>query len=325
VIEDSFKGSVAGRVELDSTFHFDAGTRYLIYGAEAGDRLVLHACSEIVALASAKADVLYLEGLRAGVRQGVLFGHVSLRSQDGQRSLPLADVMVVAASSNNARQENRVGQYGDFKMVLRPGTYSTWVEREGRQVTDTEQLAVAEGDQRKNFSVAALPGDFARDRFITATTMGPIVLGATLEEARRELPTASFRRTSDGDGVALVQIDFGPEESITVSAGEDDPTAPIDWSKIIESMETFSPRFSIDGLIRPGTAVDYAVMVWGPVDRIIKSEIEAREYVNFETQPQAFILRLDYTGEFSSGERDTKRYRPNAKILSIAISRSNQR
>lgn len=307
-IEDTFKGSVTGKLVFDSTFNFVEGARYVIYGATSPDRLVVHSCSRIVALAEADAALRYLNGVRAGARPGVLYGQVSLASDD--RFQPLSDAVVVISSAADARHETRVGPYGRFTIVLSPGAYSMWVERQGRQVTNPEQLVVAEGDVPKNFLVAAVPGDFARDRSITPTAIGPIVLGATLAEARREVPNAKFRRIADGDGVALVVIDLGPDESIIVWAGEDEPTAPIDWSQTIQSIETFSPRFTINGLIAPGTTVDYAAMVWGPVQQIVRSEIESREYVEFAQQPPGFTLRLDPGG---------------ARILSISVAKSSRR
>ena len=83
--------------------------------------------------------------------------------------------------------------------------------------------------------------------------MGHVRLRMTLDEARRALPTASFRRTSDGDGAALVEISFGEDDSLTVRADEDDAAAPIDWSKRIVNIEAFSTTFHTTEGIHPGS------------------------------------------------------------------------
>jgi len=42
--------------------------------------------------------------------------------------------------------------------------------------------------------------------------------------------------------------------------------------------------------------------------------------VTFEKQPSYLTLRLDYTGIFSAGSRQTTKFESDAKILSIAVS-----
>jgi hypothetical protein len=57
----------------------------------------------------------------------------------------------------------------------------------------------------------------------------------------------------------------------------------------------------------------------GPVREIMVSEIESREFITFERQPAWLTCRLDYTGLFPTGARMTKAYKPEARILSVAI------
>jgi hypothetical protein len=155
---------------------------------------------------------------------------------------------------------------------------------------------------------------------ITASAMGQVRLRMTLDEARRALPVASFKRTSDGDGAALIEIAFGRDGSVSVWADEDDPAAPIDWSRRIVTIETFSAAFHTREGIHPGSLVTDAASVFGQVREIVKSEIESREYVTFARQPAWLTFRLDYTGIFSPGLRRTTSFAPGGKIWSIAIS-----
>jgi hypothetical protein len=160
----------------------------------------------------------------------------------------------------------------------------------------------------------------ADPHLITRSAIGHVRLGMTLDDARRALPTASFSRTSDGDGAALVEADFGHHNSLILWADENDPASPIDWSKRIVTIETFSAAFHTREGIHPGSLVTDAAKVFGPVRRITKSEIESREYVTFARQPQALTFRIDYTGIFRPGLRQTTSFAPGAKISSIAVS-----
>jgi hypothetical protein len=143
----------------------------------------------------------------------------------------------------------------------------------------------------------------------------------TIAEARQALPTATFARTSDGDGLALVEVTFGVDTSLTLFADEDDPESPIDSSRKITRIETFSPAFHTVEGVRPGALVTDVEAVFGKTREIVKSEIESREFIDFERQPAFLTIRLDYAGVFADGANRTKEYRPGAKILSIALPR----
>jgi hypothetical protein len=320
VIETTFKGLVTGNVTIETPQQFTAGSRYVIYGSEAADRLVVAPCARVRLVSEADGDLTYLAGMRKGVEQGVVYGQLTLVSAFG-RALPFSEATIEVSSPDGGRQSFAVGKYGSFEIVLRPGSYLFWVERDGRQANNPERIEITTGDQPKFFSVAARAVDMERGRQISATMIGPISLGMTLADARRAAPNAEFRRRSDGDGAALVEIEFEPNEVLIVWAGEDDPALPIDWTKTIRVIETFSETFSVDGMIAPGSLIAQVVDHWGPVQDIVVSEIEARQFVTFERQPREFTIRLDYTGEFGDGTRHTTRYKPGAKILSIAISK----
>jgi len=164
---------------------------------------------------------------------------------------------------------------------------------------------------------ASQPSD---GRLITPSSMGSVRLNMTLDAVRQLLPTASFERGSDGDGAALVRVRFGQGDSLVLWADEDDPDAPIDWSRQIITIYTFSETFhTIEG-VRPGTPVVDAVRVFGPVREVVVSEIESRQFITFERQPSWLTFRLDYTGIFPPGARATTQVQPGAKLVAIYIS-----
>jgi hypothetical protein len=135
---------------------------------------------------------------------------------------------------------------------------------------------------------------------ITVSAMGQPRLNMTLDEARRALMPASFARASDATGAALFEVTFGKGDSLTLWADEDDPAAPIDWSKRIVTIETFSAAFHTREGVHPGSLVNDVMTSFGPVREIVKSEIESRQYITFTRQPKAFTFRLNDRGIFPS-------------------------
>jgi len=158
---------------------------------------------------------------------------------------------------------------------------------------------------------------------IDSNGIGGILLGMSLGNARGVIPGARLERTSDGDGAALVAVKVDTTDLLTVHAGEDDASTPIDWTKAISFIETFHPSCSTATSIRPGALVADVQGTLGPVVRIVESEIESRQYITFERQPVWMTLRLDYTGIFPAGSRETTAFKPEARLLSISIARNN--
>jgi uncharacterized membrane protein len=166
-------------------------------------------------------------------------------------------------------------------------------------------------------SIASEPGD---TYVVSASGIAGIRLDMTLDEARRRLPAAKFERVSDGDGAALVEVTLAPAASMILWAEEDAPNAPIDWSKRVKTIETFSSVFhTVDG-VHPGSLVVDVERVLGETKEIQKSEIESREFIAFQKQPANFTFRLDYTGIFPAASRTTTKFEPGAKIHSISVS-----
>jgi len=154
---------------------------------------------------------------------------------------------------------------------------------------------------------------------ITENGIGPVKLGMTLLEAKRAFPKATFSRGSDGEGVALVNVSTKESQVMVLHAGEEDKSKPINWSRRISSIETFSSNSSTSLGVRPGGLVAEAEKQYGKVLKIIMSEIEARQFAEFKNQPRGMIFRIDYSGVFSEGQSETLRYRPDAKIYSIIL------
>jgi hypothetical protein len=168
-------------------------------------------------------------------------------------------------------------------------------------------------------SVVPAQAEESRRCVISQSGIAPVRLGMTLQEAKKAFPSATFRRTSDGDGAALVSVSLGKEEWMTLHAGEDDPQVPIDWAKRIRFIETFHSACKTMNGVHPGLPVADVEKRFGRTREIVQSEIESREYIRFWNQPARFVFRLNYSGIFAEGSRSTSRFSPDARIYSIAV------
>jgi hypothetical protein len=157
------------------------------------------------------------------------------------------------------------------------------------------------------------------ERLISESGIGPVRLGVSLDSARSMHPGLVFSRTSDGEGVALVQVVSGPDTLIAY-LGEEDPSAPVNSSKVVRSVETFSPNFLTEQGIHAGSLVTDAENAYGKTKEISRSEIESREFITFADQPAKLDFRLDSgAGVFEPDSTMTTRTVPGARIFSISV------
>lgn len=155
------------------------------------------------------------------------------------------------------------------------------------------------------------------DRLITKDTVGSIQLGMTLAQMRRELPTASFARTTDGDGMALIEIKEAGQLSLIAYAEEPDFQAPLDEQARVDTIWVYSKRYRTVEGVCPGMLVADVARIYGTPE-LMMSEIEMREYADFPRQPAGMTFRVQ-GGAFADGVRRTDRYDPTAYIQSILI------
>jgi hypothetical protein len=170
-------------------------------------------------------------------------------------------------------------------------------------------------------TIAAAAASAADSLLLTAEGVGHVRIGMTLDEVRAALPGVTFERISDGEGIALVRIARGVGPSITVYANEPDATKPIDGRSRIEFIQVSDPAFYTADGTRPGTLVADVVRRFGPVRRIFISEIEQREFLECEGQPDWLSLRIGPGAIYPGNENVTTQFAPDTKILSMAIAR----
>ncbi len=166
---------------------------------------------------------------------------------------------------------------------------------------------------------------YAQSRnLITQDAVGQVRLGMTVAQARRAMPRYQFRRTSDGEGIALVEIRRRGRTYMTLYAGEEDPSKTIDNTARIEQIEVWNSIYRTPRGVYPRMRLSSAARIYGRVQEIMMSEIESREYATFANQPSHLTFRVQAFGRnagiYPRGQNKTTRAASNAYIFSIIIS-----
>lgn len=158
---------------------------------------------------------------------------------------------------------------------------------------------------------------------ITADAVGPVRLGMTIGEAKAAMPSATFERTSDGEGIAYVAAIENGETLFELNTDTYDPAAPINDAETIGFIQVWSPRYQTADGIGTGTSVAAAEQCFGTVKEIMMSEIESREYAEFTNQPSGLYFRLTHensTAGVYDSDNFTTRYNSGATIHAIEVT-----
>ena len=160
---------------------------------------------------------------------------------------------------------------------------------------------------------------------ITSNSIANVKIGMKGMGVKKIIPTATFKKFTDGEGVSGVAVMMNGKELLYFYTGEEEDT-PIDFTRKIGSLMTGNASFNCktkDG-IGPGTLLNAAAKKLGGIEKIQLTEIESREYVFFKLQPKHSFFRSgqnDYsnTGLYKPESRVTKKYLPNSIITAIEI------
>ena len=173
-----------------------------------------------------------------------------------------------------------------------------------------------------SISGPATPNDPAAT--ITSNSVGPFRLGMTVKEAMQAMPSATFSRTSDGEGIALILVKESGEELMSLFAGEWDPDAPIDPSRKIEFIDVHNPRFATTEGIHVGTKLSNMPASLGNLKEIMMSEIESREYATYSNQSSGIQFEVygdgNTAGAYPPGNNLTATPTAGAYIASIEVT-----
>ena len=165
---------------------------------------------------------------------------------------------------------------------------------------------------------------FAQSNFlITPDSVGKLKIGMTVAEARRAYPRHTFARTSDGEGIALIEVKRRGRTHFHLYANEFDPESPINNEAKIVFIEVSNPAYRTADGIYPSMRLRDVTRKYGALKSIVLSEIESREYARFERQPLGIDLKVTgrnaQAGIYANNEMRSTRYTSNAYVATIIL------
>ncbi len=160
---------------------------------------------------------------------------------------------------------------------------------------------------------------------ITANSVGPVQLGMTVAQARQALPTFSFGRSTDGEGMALIEVRSAGVVEMVLYAGEGDSQSPINDLASLQAIFVYGSEYATPEGVHPGMPLSDVESRFGKLTEITLSEIESREYADFANKPPGLTIQVGLpevglAGNYSEGERRTSAYFPTAVVTNIMIS-----
>ena len=159
---------------------------------------------------------------------------------------------------------------------------------------------------------------------ITSNSAGAVKLGMTVAQMRRAVAPMKVKRTSDGEGIALIAITQGNRPVMTVYAGEENPRARINERAKLEQIEVWDSSYTTAQGLHPGMPLRDVETKIGKLVKIVRSEIEAREFAEFTHQPSGIDIRVigndEEAGSYPMGDSTTSKYRDDARIYSLIVS-----
>ncbi len=165
---------------------------------------------------------------------------------------------------------------------------------------------------------------FAQSDFlITPDSVGKLKIGMTVAEARRVFPLHTFTRTSDGEGIALIEVKRRNRTHFLLYANEFDPAQPINNNAQISFIEVTNQAYRTAKGVYPNMRLSEVERQYGKLQSIVLSEIESREYARFANQPLGLDLKVTgrnaQAGIYANGEMRSTRYASSAYVASLII------
>lgn len=154
-----------------------------------------------------------------------------------------------------------------------------------------------------------------KDCVVTDASIGGISLGMTVGEARALYPNATFKREEDGEGVPYLSLVLNEEKLLWFTSGDYELVT----SSEIDFVQTFNSKCHTANGIHPGITISSAEKIAGRVAVIVQSNVEMREFVEFNNQSSTVGFRIDYCGVYDNDSSTTKKYQPGCKITAVSV------
>lgn len=148
------KGNAARQLTLTGSMTtcdvpFKDGETWLVYARVNEGKVTTDKCTRTQLREGAERAIAFIDGHLQGRPQGVVSGSVLRRIADGaglRVGEPFERITIIAAGPAG-RVELPLQRWGDYFVVLPPGDFDIWVEREGRVVSDRTPVRVTDRAQ----------------------------------------------------------------------------------------------------------------------------------------------------------------------------------
>jgi hypothetical protein len=110
-----------------------------------------------------------------------------------------------------------------------------------------------------------------RARLIAKNSVGPVQLGMTVAQVRKALPQARLARTTEGDGIAMIEVKQGTAVEMVLYAGEADPEGPIAERARVEVIAVLGETYSTAEGAHPGMLLRDVEKIYGKLVKITLS------------------------------------------------------
>ena len=151
-VAQTFKGLSAPQISVTQSgmncdLPFKGGEQWVVYAREGEAGVTSSKCMRSRLAAEAKQDLLYLHNADEGRPQGILYGDVFRRRHgpSGLENYVPSQSLQVVATNETSRFVTSTDRWGPFELVLPPGDYLGWVERDGKPVSRRSAVHVEHG------------------------------------------------------------------------------------------------------------------------------------------------------------------------------------
>lgn len=154
---------------------------------------------------------------------------------------------------------------------------------------------------------------------IQSKQVGGVRAGMTVTQARSALPGAVFKTGEDGDHMPIHTVWRATTRLMDLYVDVDEPRP--DRARI-ELIRVYDPACATAQGVHPGMPLGDVEKHYGKLLRLERTEVEAREYAEFENAPSWMDIQCGNgkAGIYPSGKRCASTFAPAAKVESLWIS-----
>lgn len=158
----------------------------------------------------------------------------------------------------------------------------------------------------------------AQECVLKANTAGPLRLGMTMRQARAAMPGARFAASKDADHQPILVVTRDGKPLVDIYGDE----AGVKDTSRIEDFRVYDPACATADGVHPGMLVKDVEQKWGPVTRLLITDVENLEQAEFQKQPSWIEVAVGHgeAGVYPKGKRCTKQYKPDAKVASLWVT-----